>query len=61
MCSEPGFGASVSGSRTTTGAGSRSRPRLWAAALAEIASVATPATLLRWYRHLIAGMCSTLS
>ena len=31
MCSEPGFGASVSGSLTTTGAGSRSRPRLWAA------------------------------
>ena len=31
MCSEPGFGASVSGSRTTSGAGSRSRPRLWAA------------------------------
>ncbi len=31
MCSEPGFGASVSVSRTTTGAGSRSRPRLWAA------------------------------
>ena len=27
MCSEPGFGASVSGSRTTSGAGSRSRPR----------------------------------
>ena len=26
-----GFGASVSGSRTTSGAGSRSRPRLWAA------------------------------
>ena len=51
MCSEPGFGASVSVSRTTTGAGSRSRPRLWAAreALAQIASVATPATLLRWY------------
>ena len=31
MCSEPGFGASVSGSLTTTDAGSRSRPRLWAA------------------------------
>ena len=31
MCSEPGFGASVSGSRTTSGAGSPSRPRLWAA------------------------------
>ena len=31
MCSEPGFGASVSVSRTTTGAGSPSRPRLWAA------------------------------
>ena len=31
VCSEPGFGASVSGSRTTSGAGSPSRPRLWAA------------------------------
>ena len=31
MCSEPGFGASVSGSLTTIGAGSPSRPRLWAA------------------------------
>ena len=31
MCSEPGFGASVSSSLTTTGAGSPSRPRLWAA------------------------------
>ena len=31
MCSEPGFGASVSGSLTTTGAGSPSRLRLWAA------------------------------
>ena len=56
MCSEPGFGASVSGSRTTSGAGSRSRPRLLGReALAQIASVATPATLLRWYRHLIAA------
>ena len=31
MCSEPGFGARVSGSLTTTDAGSPSRPRLWAA------------------------------
>ena len=31
MCSEPGFGASVSSSVTTTGAGPPSRPRLWAA------------------------------
>ena len=31
VCSAPGFGASVSVSRTTSGAGSRSRPRLWAA------------------------------
>ena len=56
MCSEPGFGASVSSSLTTTGAGSPSRPRSWAAeVLAEIASVATPATLVRWYRYLIAA------
>ena len=53
---KPGFGASVSVSRTTTGAGSRSRPQaLGREALAYIASVATPATLLRWYRHLIAA------
>ena len=31
MCSEPSFGASVSGSPPTSGAGSPSRPRLWAA------------------------------
>ena len=56
MCSEPGFGASVSGSRTTSGAGSPSRPQaLGREALAPIASVATPATLLRWYRCLIAA------
>ncbi len=56
MCSEPGFGASVSGSRTTSGAGSPSRAQaLGREALAQIASVATPATLLRWYRYLIAA------
>ena len=56
MCSEPGFGASVSGSRTTSGAGSRVKAQaLGREALAQIASVATPATLLRWYRHLIAA------
>ena len=41
MCSEPGFGASVSVSRTTTGVGSRSRAQaLGREALAQIASVA---------------------
>ena len=56
MCSEPGFGASVSVSRTTTGAGCAVKAQaLGREALAHIASVATPATLLRWYRHLIAA------
>ena len=49
-------GKRLLGSRTTTGAGSPSRPRLWAARRwPQIASVATPATVLRWYRCLIAA------
>ena len=56
MCSEPGFGASVSSSLTTTVVGSPSRPRLWAARRwPRLRPVATPATLLRWYRCLIAA------
>ena len=57
MCSEPGFGASVSSSLTTTGGGRLAvkAQALGREALAQIASVATPATLLRWYRHLIAA------
>ena len=51
MCSEPGFEASVSGSLTTTGKGSPSKAEaLGREALAPIASVASPATLLRWWR-----------
>ena len=56
MCSEPGFEASVSGlsdddrRRLAVKAQALGRE-----ALAQIASVATPATLLRWYRHLIAA------
>ena len=54
MCSEPGFGASVSGSpdddrrRLAVKAQALGRE-----ALAQIASVATPATLLRWYRWVL--------
>ena len=56
MCSEPGFGANVSGSLTTTGAGFAVKAQaLGREALAQIASVDTPATLLRWYRYLIAS------
>ena len=56
MCSEPGFGASVSSfsdddrRRLAVKAQALGRE-----ALAPIASVATPATLLRWYRYLIAA------
>ena len=43
LCSEPGFGASVSGSLTTTGAGFAVKAQaLGREALAQIASVATP-------------------
>ena len=56
MCSEPGFGASVSVSRTTTGAGSRSRPRLWAARRwPRLRPLPHPLRSSRWYRHLIAA------
>ena len=57
MCSEPGFEASVSVSRTTSGAGSPSRPRLWAARRwPRLRPLPHPLRLqLRWYRHLIAA------
>ena len=56
MCSEPGFG----GKRLSLSDDDRRRlavkaQALGREALAQIASVATPATLLRWYRHLIAA------
>ena len=52
MCSEPGFG----GKRLRLSDDDRRRLAVKAQALsrealAQIASVATPATLLRWYRH----------
>ena len=52
MCSEPGFGASVS--RLSDDDRRRLAVKAQALgreALAQIASVATPATLLRWYRR----------
>ena len=50
MCSEPGFGASVSGSLTTSGAGSPSRPRLWAARRwPRLRPLPHPLRFLRWY------------
>ena len=55
MCSEPGFGASVSVSRNDDRRRLAVKAQaLGREALAQIASVATPATLLRWYRCLIA-------
>ena len=56
MCSEPGFG----GKRLKLSDDDRRRlavkaQALGREALAQIASVATPATLLRWYRCLIAA------
>ena len=56
MCSEPG----LRGKRLRLSDDDRRRlavkaQALGREALAQIASVATPATLLRWYRHLIAA------
>ena len=56
VCSEPGFG----GKCLRLSDDDRRRlavkaQALGREALAQIASVATPATLLRWYRHLIAA------
>ena len=55
MCSEPGFGASLSLSDDDRRRLAVKAQALGREALAQIASVATPATLLRWYRHLIAA------